>query len=93
MISSVLLFGLVDLIIVNFVEVIGGVGNFVVGESEDERSNVVGFEGLDKFFGKDGFGYGSIGVGGDSIDEDVVFCIFECKSVREVENGVFLYLS
>lgn len=91
--SSALPPGLADPTAANLVEATGGVGNLVAGESEDERSNVVGLEGLDKLLGKDGLGHGSTGVGGDSIDEDVVLRTLERKSAREAENGAFLHSS
>lgn len=68
----------------------GGVGAAVTAESEDERSNVVGLEGLDHLGGHDGSRHGSTSVGGDGVDKDVVFLAFDGECSGETENTAFL---
>lgn len=74
----------------DLVEAAGGVGALIAAEGEDERSNVVGLEGLDHLLWHDGGGHGCAGVGGDCVDKDVVLVAFEGEGAREAENTAFL---
>lgn len=70
-----------------------GVGALVAAESEDERGNVVGLEGLDELLGHDGGGHGGTGVGSNGVDIDAVLETLKGQSTGESEDTAFLYHS
>lgn len=74
----------------DFVEAARGVGALVAAESEDERGNVVGLEGLDELLGHDGGGHGGTGVGSNGVDVDAVLETLEGQSTGESEDTAFL---
>lgn len=75
----------------DLVESASGVRAVIATEGEDERRNVVGLEGLNHLGGHDGSGHSGTGVGGNSVDKDVVLLAFDGKSSGESEDTTFLY--
>lgn len=75
----------------DLVESASRLGAAVAAESEDERRNIVGLEGLDHLLGHDGGGHLSAGVGGDGVDVDVVLLALNGSGTRESKDTAFLF--
>lgn len=74
----------------NLVESASGVRADVAAESENQRRNIVGLEGLEHLRSEDRLGHGSTSVRSNGVDIDVVLGTLDSKSARETQDTAFL---